>query len=194
MDEVERAVSQIQRSTSELALLQCNTNYTASRANLLHVNLSVLTEYARRFPELVLGLSDHTHGDTAVLGAVALGARIVEKHFTDDRSRAGPDHAFAMTPQDWRDMVERARDLEAALGDGVKRIEENEQETAVVQRRAVRAAHVIGSGSTLTRADVTPLRPCPAHAIGAADIDRVVGRVTVRDLAEGEELRWSDLG
>ena len=83
------------------------------------------------------GLSDHTPGHETVLGAVALGARVIEKHFTDDTGRAGPDHAFSMTPQTWKEMVERAGNLFLSLGDGVKRIEPNEQETACIQRRAL---------------------------------------------------------
>ena len=85
---------------------------------------------------MVLGLSDHTPGHSTVLGAVALGARMVEKHFTDDISRTGPDHKFSMDPRSWREMVERTRELEAALGDGEKKIEENERDTVIVQRRS----------------------------------------------------------
>ena len=83
--------------------MQCNTNYTGSIDNLGFVNLRVLPEYARRYPDAVLGLSDHTPGHATVLGAVALGARVVEKHFTDDTSREGPDHGFSMDPNTWRD-------------------------------------------------------------------------------------------
>ena len=102
----------------QLVLLQCNTNYTASLVNFDHINLRVLNTYKVMFPDLVLGLSDHTHGHATVLGAVALGARVIEKHFTDDTTRTGPDHPFSMTPQTWREMVDRTRELERALGFG----------------------------------------------------------------------------
>ena len=193
LEEVERAVDAVLRRTSKLVLMQCNTNYTGDPSNIGFVNLRVLKTFADRFPEAVLGLSDHTPGDVAVLGAVALGARVVEKHFTDDNRRVGPDHAFAMTPEAWQTMVERTRELEQALGDGEKRVEPNELDTVVLQRRAVRAARPIEAGEVLTRADVIPLRPCPAGAIGAEDVGAVVGRTVVRPLAEGDALAWSDV-
>jgi N-acetylneuraminate synthase len=88
------------------------------------------------FPDVVLGLSDHTPGLSTVLGAIALGARVVEKHFTDDTSRQGPDHGFSMDPTAWKDMVTAARQLELALGGADKRVEANEQETVVCSAAA----------------------------------------------------------
>ena len=102
--------------------MQCNTNYTGSRENFSSVNLNVLKTYATMWPQVVLGLSDHTPGHAAVLGAVALGARVIEKHFTDDPARVGPDHAFSMTPASWRDMVDRTKELELALGSADKAV------------------------------------------------------------------------
>jgi sialic acid synthase SpsE len=191
--EVERAMAVLESVNSQIVLLQCNTNYTGSPENVHHVNLNVLPTFAKRFPDAVLGLSDHTQGALAVLGAVALGARVVEKHFTDDNSRVGPDHAFAMTPATWREMVDRTRELEAALGDGVKRVEENERETVVLQRRAVRVTRDVAAGETLSAADIFPLRPCPPTAIGADEIGQVVGRTVRRALAVGTEVTWADL-
>lgn len=74
-----------------------------------------------------MGLSDHTYGCAAVLGAIALGARMIEKHFTDDNEREGPDHAFSMTPQTWREMVDHSIELYDALGDGEKRYEKTKR-------------------------------------------------------------------
>jgi len=193
MDEVEAAVERILRVNSRLVLMQCNTNYTGSLANLRHVNLRVLETFGRRFPELVLGLSDHTPGHATALGAVAFGARVVEKHFTDDRARVGPDHAFSMTQAGWREMVDRTRELEAAFGDGVKRVEQNERETVVVQRRALHARRAIAAGETIAESDVIPLRPCPAGAATPAERAAVVGRAATRAIAEGEPITWSSL-
>jgi N-acetylneuraminate synthase len=120
--EVEHAVALILAHTPDLALMQCNTNYSGSEENFRSVNLRVLQAFAARWPGMVLGFSDHTPGHAAVLGAVALGARVIEKHFTDDNTREGPDHGFAMNPRSWREMVQATRQLEAALGDGVKRV------------------------------------------------------------------------
>ena len=191
--EVDAAVERILRANHELVLMQCNTNYTGSLENLHHVNLRALETFRERFPQLVLGLSDHTPGHATVLGAVALGARVIEKHFTDDRARVGPDHAFAMTPTDWREMVDRTRELEAALGDGVKRVEDNERETVVVQRRALHARRAIAAGETIADADLIPLRPCPPDAATPADRSAVVGRSAARAIAEGEAITWSSL-
>ncbi|HLF36318.1 MAG TPA: N-acetylneuraminate synthase family protein, partial [Anaerolineales bacterium] len=89
LGDVQRAVEAILAINSDLVLLQCNTNYTASLENFDHIHLNVLKSYGLMWPELVLGLSDHTPGHATVLGAVALGARVVEKHFTDDTRREG---------------------------------------------------------------------------------------------------------
>src|SRR5690606_6042822 len=102
MADVEQAVELILARTRKLVLMQCNTNYTGSPENFAYVNLRVLHSFAARWPGMVLGFSDHTPGHSAVLGAVAYGARVVEKHFTDDNDRTGPDHAFALNPTTWR--------------------------------------------------------------------------------------------
>ena len=142
IDEVDRAVQAATQVNPQLALLQCNTNYTGNLENFRYIQLNVLQTYRAMYPDLVLGLSDHTPGHSCVLGAVALGARIIEKHFTDDCTREGPDHKFSMNPACWQEMVERTRELEYALGNGIKRVEENERETVVVQRQ-VYAQHLI---------------------------------------------------
>ncbi len=103
--DVQGAVHAILKINTQLVLLQCNTNYTASLENFDHIHLNVLKTYRLMFPDVVLGLSDHTPGHAAVLGAITLGARMIEKHFTDDKTREGPDHAFAMDPNDWEAMV-----------------------------------------------------------------------------------------
>jgi N-acetylneuraminate synthase len=174
--EVVRAVDAVLRHNDALCLMQCNTNYTGSDDNFRYVNLRVLTRFAELWPGMPVGLSDHTRGHATVLGAIALGARAVEKHFTDDTTREGPDHGFSMDPASWRDMVDRARDLEAALGDGVKRVEANEVETAVVQRRCIRAARELPAGSVIGEGDLAYLRPAPEHSLPPHASDRLVGR------------------
>ena len=189
--EVQRAVGILRKRAPALVVMQCNTNYTGSIENFRHVHLNVLKSYALLFPDAVLGLSDHTPGHSTVLGAVAFGARVVEKHFTDDTTREGPDHPFSMTPETWRQMVERTRELEHALGDSEKFIADNERETVVVQRRCLRAAVDVSAGTMLNRDKISVLRPAPRDAIQPGDLERVVGRTTIRDLEAGEALRWS---
>jgi sialic acid synthase SpsE len=173
--------------------MQCNTNYTGSVENLNHVNLNVLLTYRQLYPGVTLGLSDHTPGHTSVLGAVALGARVIEKHFTDDTARPGPDHAFSLDSHAWREMVDRTRDLERALGSPVKRVEANERETVILQRRSVCAARTLAAGTQLVRADLTLLRPCPVDGVPPGALDQVVGATLVRQLEPGEYVRWKDL-
>lgn len=192
--EVQRAVHAILRLNSQLVLMQCNTNYTASAENYKHINLNVLKTYAQMFPEVILGLSDHTAGYTTVLGAVALGARVIEKHFTDDNLREGPDHHFAMNPVSWRAMVDATRELENALGSGDKTVAENERETVIIQRRCLRAARDLKAGETLTREMIAVLRPATPGAILPSELSQVIGTRLMNDIQTGKELTWMDLG
>jgi sialic acid synthase SpsE len=192
--DVQRAVHAILNLNPKLVLMQCNTNYTASPDNYDHIHLNVLKTYATMFPQVVLGLSDHTHGNATVLGAVSLGARVIERHFTDDNSREGPDHKFALNPSDWTHMVEETRQLERALGSSDKFIAGNEQETKVVQRRCLRAAKEIQAGEVLTRDMIDVLRPATPGAIKPHELPVVVGTRALKVIAKGAELRWTDLG
>ncbi len=142
--DVELAMQILLKKKSEIVLMQCNTNYTASIENFKHIHLNVIKLYSEMYPDILLGLSDHTPGHSTVLGAITLGACVVEKHFTDDNSRVGPDHKFSMNPKTWREMVDRSRELEAALGKSKKFVAENEIETVVLQRRSIRAKKKIG--------------------------------------------------
>lgn len=193
LEDVTRAMELLLKTGVPLVLMQCNTNYEGSLENIHHVNLRVLNQYADLFPGVTLGLSDHTPGHVTVLGAVALGARVVEKHFTDDTSLPGPDHGFSMDPTTWRAMVEDTRKLEAALGTGTKGIEDNETETIVLQRRCVRAARNIPTGHVFTREDLEVLRPAPSEAIPAHDVTQVPGKTSTRAIVAGEFISWSDL-
>ena len=192
--EVQRAVHAILKINRQLVLMQCNTNYTASPDNYDHLHLNVLRTYAAMFPDVILGLSDHTHAVAPVLGAVTLGARVIERHFTDDNHRDGPDHKFAMNPENWARMVEETRLLERSLGGGDKFICPNEADTAVVQRRCLRAARDIQAGETFTREMIDVLRPAAPGAIKPHEIPDVLGTKALTDLPAGKELRWTDLG
>jgi N-acetylneuraminate synthase len=190
LSDVSRAVRAILEINPDLVLMQCNTNYTASLDNFRHIHLRVLPTYAALFPQVVLGLSDHTPGHATVLGAVTLGARAIEKHFTDDNSRQGPDHPFSMTPASWRDMVDRTRELELALGSADKRVAENELETVIVQRRCLRAARPMRAGEVFDRQALDVLRPATPGAILPYEVDAVIGGRAVRDIAGGEAITW----
>jgi sialic acid synthase SpsE len=193
LDDVIRAVSAAVKINDKICLMQCNTNYTADIQNLKFVQLNVLNTYKSMFPKILLGLSDHTPGHASVLGAITLGARIIEKHFTDNKMREGPDHLFSMDPKSWKEMVDRSRELEAALGHGLKQVEENELETIVLQRRSVRAKKKIVTGSTLTAQNLIMLRPCPHDSIPPYKINQLIGKKVRHDVEEGDYLKWTDL-
>ena len=192
--EVQQAVHAITAINPELVLMQCNTNYTASLENFDHIHLRVLETYKTMFPKVILGLSDHTSGHATVVGAVALGARVIEKHFTDDTTREGPDHKFAMDPYTWAAMVENTRQLERALGSADKVVADNEMDTVVVQRRCLRAARAIKAGEVLSREMIDVLRPQQPGAILPNEIDRVIGTRAVKDITAGQEISWLMLG
>lgn len=193
MADTEAAVAVVLAHNPELCVMQCNTNYTGSLENFGFVNLNVLQTFAKRWPGMPLGFSDHTPGHSAVLGAVALGARIVEKHFTDDNARTGPDHDFALNPATWRAMVDSTRELELALGDGVKRVEANEKQTIIIQRRALRAAADLSAGTALREEHLEALRPCPKGAVSPDRIGDVLGKALTRDLPRGTEVVWDTI-
>jgi sialic acid synthase SpsE len=188
-----RAVEAIQKLNRQICVMQCNTNYTGHIDNFRHVNLRVLQCYRLMFPECVLGLSDHTPGHSAVLGAVALGASVVEKHFTDSTDREGPDHKFSLTPVTWRAMVEATRELAYSLGSGIKRVEPNEQATVVVQRRSLCAARDVPAGSVVSADDLIALRPCPPKSFQPYEVDQLVGRTLKSSLKYGQSISRDDL-
>ena len=125
---------------------------------------------------------------------MTLGARVIERHFTDSNNREGPDHKFAMIPDNWARMVEETRLLERSLGGADKFVAENEKDTAIVQRRCLRAARAIKEGGILTRGMIDVLRPATPGAIKPNEISSVVGTTALHDLSFGQELRWTDLG
>jgi sialic acid synthase SpsE len=186
IEDVQRAMNILRKHNKQIVLMQCNTNYTASAENFKYINLRVLNVFKDLFPEVILGLSDHTLGHTTVLGAVALGARVVEKHFTDDNSREGPDHKFAMNPTTWKEMVEATRELEYALGQPVKKVEDNEKETAIVQRRCCRAVKDIQEGEVISNELIEVLRPAPENSIKPFEKEKIIGKTAKKFIAKGD--------
>ena len=191
-NDVINAVKVTRKHNKQIVLMQCNTNYTASVDNFKFINLNVLKEYKKKFKDIILGLSDHTFGHSTVLGAVTLGARVIEKHFTDDNKRDGPDHKFSMNPKTWREMIDATRELENALGDGIKKIEKNEKETVILQRRAIRTNVKIKKGEKIKKKDIFPLRPCPKNAYPLQRIKNIIGKKVKRNSSKGEYIKLGD--
>lgn len=193
MEDVERAVDAILVCNRKIVLMQCNTNYTGSLENYKYINLKVLETYSNMYPGMVLGLSDHTPGHATVLGAIALGARVIEKHFTDDNSRIGPDHNFSLSSTAWKELIERSRELEYSLGDGIKRIEENECDTVIVQQRCLRLTRNMKAGEKLSYGDLEALRPSPNGACAPYMLEDLIGKTLSIDKVSGDALYEKDL-
>ena len=193
LEEVINAHKVLTSINDRVILMQCNTNYTGSIENFKYINLNVLKTYATLFPNTILGLSDHTPGHETVLGAVALGVKAIEKHFTDDTSRPGPDHPFSMDPDTWRAMVDSTRILEESLGSPIKKVEENEMETVILQRRAVRAIRNIKAGESLQRDMIEFQRPSPEDALKLNDYQKNEGKKFTIDVAKGNYIISSDI-
>ena len=194
LKDVKRAVSEIKKFNKKIVLMQCNTNYTADYKNHSYLNLNVLKEFKKIFKDTVLlGLSDHTEGHNSVLGAVALGARVIEKHFTDDNDRNGPDHKFSMNPFTWKKMVTETRILEKSLGDGNKKIEKNELESVIVQRRSIRAARNIFKNEKVSEKMLTYLRPAPKNSLEPFYYKNLLNKRFRISIKKGDIIKWSDL-
>lgn len=192
--EVDMAMAVATKHTDKLVLMQCNTNYTASLENFKYISLNVLKGYKQKYPNVVLGLSDHTPGHATVLGSIALGARAIEKHFTDNTSREGPDHKFSMDPVTWREMVDRTRELELALGTSEKKIMENESESSIVQRRSIHAKRLIKKGTVIKETDLVMLRPELPDSFPPYKKNEVIGKKALVDIKENEVVKVSNIG
>ena len=158
-DDVNEVILKASKINNKICIMQCNTNYTANDDNFKYINLNVLKTFRKKFPSAILGLSDHTFGHETVLGAVTLGARVVEKHFTDNNNRSGPDHKFALEPDELASMIKSIRMAEKANGDGIKKIHQVEEELRDFAVRSVQAIKDITIGEKFSEKNVSLLRP-----------------------------------
>jgi N-acetylneuraminate synthase len=193
LEDVTRAVRLLDSVGAKFCLMQCNTNYTGISDNRKFTNIRVLNLYRDMFPNAVLGLSDHTVDNLSVVAAVSLGAVAIEKHFTDDRNGIGPDHYFSLDEKLWEKMVNEIRDLELVLGDGKKRIEDNETESVIVQRRALRYRRDLYKGDVLFPEYLIALRPCPPEGIEPYRSKELFGRRLNRNVKADEIVSITDL-
>lgn len=175
----------------QLVLMQCTASYPAPLDSL---NLKVLPWLAQRFG-VTVGLSDHSRDPiTAPVAAVALGARAIEKHYTLDNRLPGPDHAFAVTPEELKAMVAAVRSAEQALGDGVKRVLPAEEELFAYARRRVQAIRPVAKGETLREdVNIAILRPGRQRAgVHPRRLAELEGRKAARDIALGDGIQPGD--
>ena len=188
LDEVSVAVKVIREAANQkMVLLQCVSSYPAQASSM---NLRVMRTLEDTFG-VAAGLSDHTVGTEIAFAAVALGACVIEKHFTLSRQLPGPDHPASLEPAELKAMVEGIRRVESALGDGVKQPAEEERNTAAVARRSLVAAAFIPKGTTLTPGLVSILRPGTGLA-PSLQLD-LIGRRVLHDIEAGTILSLSML-
>jgi len=173
--------------TPGLTVLHCTSNYPAA-AEDVNLNAMVTMRDALGLP---VGYSDHTQGIAVALGAVALGACVIEKHFTLNRNLPGPDHRASLEPTELADMIRGIRVVEAALGTGIKAPTASELPVRDLVRRSVTLRRPVRAGETLSADDLALLRP--GTGIAPADLSRVCGKRIRRDLSAGATLNWDDL-
>jgi N,N'-diacetyllegionaminate synthase len=188
LQEVESALGTLRDAGARhIALLHCLSEYPAPSAE---ANLRAMATMRERFGTPV-GYSDHTVGIEVAVAAVALGASILEKHLTLDRSMPGPDHLASLEPDEFFELVREVRSVESALGDGIKRPGKSEMANRVIARRSVFTAVAVANGTVLTPEMLTCKRP--DDGIPASQFDAVVGRRARRDLGPGQKLSWEQL-
>ena len=154
------------------------------------VNLTAMLSIGKAIG-VEIGYSDHTDVIEIPIAAVALGATVIEKHITLDRSLPGPDHKASLEPEDLKKMVRAIRNIELALGDGEKRVSESEKQNIAVARKSLHAACDIPEGKIISASDLATKRP--GDGISPMEMDQVIGKKAARAIAAGEKLNRNDL-
>lgn len=185
LDEVRAAVSVLEGNGSDdITLLHCTTQYPAPFEDVnLNAMLTLRSEFGR-----AVGYSDHTRGIEVPVAAVAMGASVIEKHFTLDRSMEGPDHKASLEPDELRAMVQAIRNIEAAMGSGEKKPARSELANMAIARKSIIAACDIKKGEILTRENLTTKRP--GNGISPMNWYKVLGTRAIRDFREDELIEW----
>ena len=188
IEDVQRAYDAVMPINPQLAILQCTAGYPAAFEEL---DLRVIGTYRDRFPNAMIGFSSHDNGIAMPVAAYMLGARIVEKHFTLNRAMKGTDHAFSLEPVGLRKMVRDLERTHKAMGNGVKKIFESEKAPIVKMGKSLVVAHDLPAGHALMRDDI--VMKSPGGGIPPYEIDKVLGRVTVKALHEDDFLTFEVL-
>jgi sialic acid synthase SpsE len=189
IDEIRDAIEALRSGgSSDVILLHCVSSYPAPPED---ANLRALSTLRETFA-MPVGFSDHTVGTMVTLAAVALGACVVEKHFTLDRSLAGPDHAASIEPDDLARLVSDIRAVESALGDGRKTARSSERDAIANLRKSIVARRDMRTGTVLREEDLALKRP--GGGLPAKEIPALVGRQLSRDVRADEMIRWGDVG
>ncbi len=189
LEEVREAVAAVlSTGNTDLTLLHAVTSYPTHPQ---HVNLRAMQTMAQTFPGLAVGYSDHTLGLTACVCAVAMGARVIEKHFTYDKHAEGPDHVLSADPEEMRALVDAVRSFEIMRGNGIKQPAESEKTTRINNRKSLIVARAIRGGETFTAEHLAIKRP--GYGIAPKYFDEIIGRVAASNLEADEVLTWEAL-
>lgn len=187
LSDIEEALSACKRMDNEqVALLKCTSTYPSP---LEDINLKVIPNMKETF-DCIVGLSDHTLGHTVALGAVALGAKIVEKHITLSRASGGPDAKFSMEPDEFKEMVIRIRELEKAMGQVTYELTEKQKKSRE-HSRSLFVVKDIKKGEVLTRENIRSIRP--GFGLATKYIKDILGKKARYDIPKGTPLDWSQI-
>ena len=189
LEDVQRAYDTIMPINQQLAILQCTAGYPAAFEEL---DLRVISTYRDMFPGAIIGFSSHDNGIAMPVAAYMLGARIVEKHFTLNRASKGTDHAFSLEPVGLRKMIRDLERTHKALGNGVKKIYESERAPIVKMGKSLVVARDLPGGHILGPGDI--VMKSPGGGIPPYELNKVLGRVTLRPLMEDDFLTFEVLG
>lgn len=188
IDSIKPAVNILRKNHIPYSLLHCTSIYPTPYSK---VRLGALGELKKAFPDAIIGLSDHSMGNYTCFGAVALGACILEKHFTSDKTWAGPDNPISIEPHELKDLIYGSRAIHEALG-GSKDILPEEQPTIDFAYACVVCTKDISPGETLTSENIWVKRPGTGE-IKARDYDKVLGKKVCRNLKINSQLQWNDI-
>lgn len=181
ISEVQEAISVLEKNgTKEITLLHCNTQYPTPFQD---VELLAMADLKKKTGKKV-GYSDHSLGIEVPIAAVALGAEVIEKHFTLDRTMEGPDHLASLEPEDLKNMVKAIRNIEQALGNGIKKVSPSEMENKNVARKSIVAKCKIQKGEIFTEENLTTKRP--GNGISPMKWHEVLGKKAIKDFQEDE--------
>lgn len=188
MAEIDEAVRVIEKTgNKDLILMQCITNYPSK---IDSANVNVLKTYQSAF-DVLTGYSDHSPGHVVALASTVIGGRVIEKHFTLDKTDKGPDHPHSMEPHEFKFMVDSIREVERAMGSTCKEVVAEEGETVFVQRRCLYAARDLKKGDVIKAEDIDVLRP--ALGIPPKFKPMLIGKTVKEDIAKGQPLFWENI-
>ena len=187
IEEVEKSVDVLVESgtpESQITILHCNTEYPTPDED---VNLFAIEDLRRHFPGVALGLSDHSEGYLAAVGAAMLGVTVIEKHFTLDKNMEGPDHKASITPDELKKLCESIRRIEIMAGSGIKAVTSSERKNMVIARKSIVARRDIAAGEAFTEDNITCKRP--GNGISPMEWDKILGKKAERAFGENELIK-----